>query len=212
MTLKTYFLPTVILITLIVLLINRHKLTPSYNKNFIAYLVVTFFVETTAHLLTVYYGNNIPLYNFQMIFEISFFYYTFYKAISKPSVKQIILYFSIAFLVFAIGNLIFYQTLYDFNSYTYTLGSIFLSFLCLYFLFEIVILSTNIINPFQNFLFWVSIGILFCYLGNLPYLSSLNVLFQNHDSIVTSLSIISKVVNTLLFVLMIIGVLCQKKK
>lgn len=210
MSLKTLFLPGVLLVTFIVLLFFRKRLQPKYLQLFIIYVAVCFLTELTAHLLTYFNRKNIVLYNIEMIFEISFFAYIFYRSTDSPVIKKIISYFFIFFLLFAFINLPFIQGLRKFNTYTYTIGSLFLTACCFYYLFNLIF-SKETENPFRIFLFWVSIGLLFCYLGNLPYLSTLNKLFTSNWATARSLSIISKVVNTILYLSIITGAVCQRK-
>lgn len=199
------YLPAIILITLIVVHTNRKKVNHKIRTLLFIYLATNFLIELIANILT----TNIVLYNAGMIFEVTIFLAIFYKSIPLIRIKKVIVYMIILFEAYAIINALLFQSVVTFYSYTYFLGSFFLMLTTLYYLFFIVI-KFETVNPLKDFLFWFSIGVLFCYLGNLPYLSVVNNVISIDDrSVNYSLATISKVVNTLLYLLIIIGSLCQ---
>lgn len=200
-------LPLIILMAIFFLIKARKKIERYYFLLLI-YLVVNLLVESFANVLDYNKKSNIALYNFGMIFEITVFLLIYYREMHwKIIIKSAIL----LFLIFAWINALFFQNLHSFYSNTYTVGSILLMSFSLYYLFGIVV-KNETINPLFNFMFWFSIGVLFCYLGNLPYLSILNKLLSADNKVlIRNLALISLVVNTLLYILIIIGSLCHRK-
>lgn len=201
MLFELFHLPATILLSFIVFYYHRKKMNRNIRTLFFIYLPANFIIELIANIL----DSNIVLYNAAMIFEITLFLLVYYRSMPETWVRKIIFYMIIFFLFFAIMDALLLQEYTTFFSYTYTVGCVLLMFASLYYLFIIVIKYENI-NPLKNFLFWFSIGVLFCYLGNLPYLSVLNKIISVKNN---NLSNISKVVNTLLYLLITIGSICQ---
>ena len=114
-------------------------------------------------------------------------------------------------LYFILGGRFFlYTKEYEFNTYSYLLSSIVLSGFSLATIY-IFVFEKTFKDPFHNFFFWTSIGILFCYLGNIPYLMFYNILFQKAILIAYSLTIISQIVNSILYIMIIIGILYHRR-
>lgn len=204
-------LPLIILMAFLTVLVWGAKLGSKTQRLFLLYLGVNFFVESIANILDYNGKSNLDLYNAGMIFEISFFLYIFRRNTANYLIKKAILISVFFFLLIASLDIILLQKKHSFLSNAYTVGCFLLMGASLYFLFLIVIKSKHT-NPLKNFLFWFSIGVLFCYLGNLPYLSVINRLFATDNKLLArNLAIISLVVNTLLYVLIIIGNICHKK-
>lgn len=198
-------LPVTILLALIIVFVNRQKINKNIRSLLLLYLAVNFIIELTANMME----TNIALYNAGMVIEITIFLIIYYRSIPEIKIKKGIGYIIPAFLLFALINALFIQHYRILFSNTYIVGCVVLMFISLYYLFNIVILREQV-NPLKSFLFWFSIGVLFCYLGNLPYLSILNTVINSKNEILkNNLAYISETVNTLLYLLIITGAICQ---
>jgi hypothetical protein len=201
---------SVILLSVTVLLFFRNRLEQIAFRFLLFYLAINFTFEVIAFILTEKSISNIPVYNLQMIFEVTFFLFLYKTTASITIYKKIIATAIASFVAFALVNIIFFQSIGKFNTNTYTLGSFLLIFACGNYLYY-SILKDQLKNPLLSLMFWVSLGVLFCYLGNLPFLSNVNELFVFDEGMALRLRLISICVNVLLYLLISIGILCNRK-
>lgn len=200
----------VILLSITVLLFFKTRVEQITFKSLLIYLVINFTFEVIAFILTEKSISNIPVYNLQMIFEVTFFLFLYRVTASISIYKKIITIAIASFIAFALVNIVFFQSISMFNTNTYTLGSFLLIFVCGNYLYY-SILKDQLKNPLLSLMFWVSLGVLFCYLGNLPFLSNVNELFAFDEDMALRLRLISICVNVLLYLLISIGILCNRK-
>jgi hypothetical protein len=206
MSLKEIYLPLIILITLSFFIKARQKFGFDFFFIFIIYLISNFLVELTSSISVHYIGNNMLLYNISMFTEGLTFCYVFYYINNDTSIKKAIIISGCMFFLFWIINFSFFQKNNSLDTYTYLFSSIILATFSLITIYQFIF-KNSFNNPFHNFFFWISIGILFCYLGNIPYLASVNILAVNDWKTAISLNIISQVVNSILYLMIIIGCL-----
>ena len=140
-----------------------------------------------------------------MFFEVTFFLSLFRITAFNLLYKKIVIVSLLAFVFSIILNLAFFQSLYIFNSNVYTLGSFILLFVCGYYLFYII--KNEEKNPLHFLMFWISLGVLFCYLGNLPFLTNVSQLFAIDEEMALRLRLISITVNILMYCLIATGVI-----
>jgi len=193
------------------LIFYKKKLTSYLFYYLLTYLSVNFIFECNAHYLAFNNMSNYEVYNYEMIFEVAFFHLLFRKAFTDNRFKILSSIFFFAFVSFSIINILFFQEITEFNSNTYTVGCILLLLTGVVFLFNDVV-KRDEINPLYFPMFWISLGILFCYLVNFPFLSNVNQLFILDARIADNLSIINYTVNVLLYVLIGIGIICRKQR
>jgi len=173
------------------------------------YLTFNLVVEFIAGIAFYYKLNNIVLYNIDILIEGLTFCYALYYLHRSSLIKRLLKITATAFILFWVADFFFIQKEYEFNTYSYLLSSIVLSGFSLTTIY-IFVFEKTFKDPFHNFFFWLSIGILFCDLGNVPYLMFYNILFQKAILIAYSLTIISQMVNTILYIMIIIGILYQR--
>lgn len=208
-------LPNVIILFVItlaisVLLISKSNIEEEFFEYILAYLSGNFFFESLAFYFQEKPSGNIAIYNLEMIFEVSFFLLLYRKITVRKTQKKWISAAILLFITFAILNIQFFQHIHIFNSNTYTLGSFLLIFACSFFLYEFIKTHEDK-NPLFSLMFWVSLGVLFCYLGNFPFLSNVNQLFSENEALALRLRVISISVNVLLYLLITVGILCNRK-
>lgn len=200
----------VLLSAILALAFFRRNLLPVSFKYLLVYLTGNFIFELVVLFLTIKDLNNIGVYNLEMLFEVSFFMLFFRKISAKRYFRYSINVLLPLFLFCFIINILFFQPIGVFSSNTYTLGSLFLFYVCGFFLF-ISILQDESKNPLRSINFWISLGVLFCYLGNFPFLSNVNQLFSINESMALTLRTISISVNVLLYLLIIVGIVCSRQ-
>ncbi|MGN6435116.1 MAG: hypothetical protein ACTHMM_01235 [Agriterribacter sp.] len=205
-----YLILSVILIGLLVLIFSKKKLEKVLYKYLLFYLSANFIYESIAFYLSKQSKSNYEVYNLEMITEVTFFLFLYKKiALSKYAVAALNFAISL-FVSFSIINLAFLQSIEMFNTNTYTLGSFLLVFACTNYLYT-SILKDEVRNPIFSLTFWISLGVLFCYLGNFLFLSNVNHLFSIDEGMALRVQIISISVNTLLYLLIAVGILCSKQ-
>jgi hypothetical protein len=199
----------VILLAILSVILFRRNVDKKNQQYLLAYLCGNFTFELIVLVFIDKGFSTYGVYNLEMIFEVLFFLFFFYRNGAPELIKNSIPLLISIFVLFSIYNILLIQKWTDFNTNTYTLGSFFLFYVCGYYLIYSVLRNENK-NPLRNLLFWISLGLLFCYLGNFPFLSNVNQLFTLNAVMATSLRTISLVVNLLLYLLIIVGVICNR--
>jgi hypothetical protein len=201
-------LPLLILITLLLFIKAKRKFSFKFFVIFSLYLFVNFLIELSSNIIAYHNLSNIILYNIAILIEGTVFLYLFYHLHFNKAIKKSLVISALFFILFWNFNFFFMQRNNYFDTYTYLLSCVFLSTFSLITIYQFVF-EDMFDNPFNNFFFWVSIGILFCYLGNIPYLMFFNILFKSRIATM-SLNIISQIVNTILYIMIITGILCHQ--
>src|SRR5882724_3379763 len=107
-----------------------------YLKLFPLFLFASIFVEFLALWLTRKTGSNAVLYNFSTTFEFCFYLFVLEEIISSKLMKRIVLNLVWIYPVLACGNIFFIQGLHNWSSITYSLGSLLIIALCIYYFLE----------------------------------------------------------------------------
>jgi hypothetical protein len=210
MGLKELYLPVIIFIALLVFIKARRKFGFVFFFIFSSYLIINFLVESVSVVIVYKDLSNLLIYNISMLIEGLVFCYMFYYISSNRVIKKAVIISITVFILFWTANFFFIQKSTDtLDTYTYLLSCIILATFSLITIYRFVF-HNSFDNPFYNFFFWASIGILFCYLGNIPYLAAYNILVIKDRMIAYSLNIISQVVNSILYIMIIIGALCHR--
>ncbi len=114
----------------IITLFTRFKALPSEGKILLCYLITDMLVSATSSALAFNHIRNLPLYHIATIIEtmmlLYFFYFVFHTRKSEKYLKSAILLFPVLGLI----NIIFFQHIYQFNSYMLSLQSIIIIVLC----------------------------------------------------------------------------------
>jgi hypothetical protein len=199
---------SVILMSIAVLLIFRKNISHKIFSYLIIYLCTNLCFEILAFSLLQKNKDNIFIYNLEMFFEVSFFLFLYRKMGFSLLYQKTVSYILLLLWASIIINVRFFQPLSIFNSNIYTLGSFLLLFVCGFYLLYII--KNDEKNPLHFVMFWISLGLLFCYLGNLPFLTNVNRLFAIDEQMALRLRLISITVNVLMYCLIAIGVICNR--
>ena len=132
-------------------------------------LCLTAITELTGrYLIHVLHKPNAWLYNIFMSVEFIVYAYIFYKTYVALIYKRIVRLFICAFPVLVFLNIVFFQGLRLFDSYTAGLGSFcIILFSCFY--FYDLLQQKEKLNLLKTPMFWFSIGILFFYSGDIIF-------------------------------------------
>jgi hypothetical protein len=140
------------------------------------YFIPFLFITSLTEILGIYFKfvlhrNNALIYNLYLFVEISFFLFLFRKNSESSKLRNFAKWSIVIFSPFYIINLLFFQKLNLYNSYSAILGAFLIIIAaCAFFYYCIQdINETNIASPFVNPMFWIAVGCLFYYAGTFFY-------------------------------------------
>lgn len=175
--------------------------------------IFTFIEDYGGHVLTKYQLiNNVAYYSILSTVILFLYFYFYYQQIKNAAYKRIILYAAIFLGIFSVFNIIFIQRIFEqFTSYNFCIGSVIMCVIICMYVIE-TMKSDLIIDLKKNLLFWVSIGLFFYYLMNIPVMAGFNHLVES-DSITLRIvyKVITYVVLYIQYILFIIGAIWMKK-
>src|SRR5260221_949713 len=122
MGLKEIYMPTVILITLLVFIKARRKFGFNFFLIFSFYLLINLFVELSSNIVAYYDLNNITIYNIAILIEGVTFCYLFYYVNNNLTIRRFLTPMVILFILFWAVNFFFLQKSKTLNTYTYLLS------------------------------------------------------------------------------------------
>jgi hypothetical protein len=134
----------------------------------------------------------------------------FYRQTNYRYWRRIIILFSAVITILAIVYIILPGT-QTFNVLNYTLGVIFLSAICLHYLYECMN-SQSIIDIYTNCLFYLAIGVLLYYMGTLPFYSMRNYLYYNYRNIFYPYYYLGYILNITMYGLTTFGIIWANRK
>jgi hypothetical protein len=183
---------------------------PFYMKIFLLFLAVTFAIESTMWVIAVYLHNRTTwLANIGLIIEFSFYGLFFYQVLRGVFIKNLIRVFLVTFPLFSIYNITLGQGLHVFNHHTFIFGGVMVVMLCVMYFYELM-RSPSYVDIIREPVFWIATGVIFFYIGTLPYFGLINYLFKHFPEIAKSYFVIVKVLNILLYILFTIAYLCRR--
>ena len=173
---------------------------------------VNLIVEVLAYFLIKfkYEGGSMWVYNFSMPIEF-ITYGLLYKSLFKNKIYFSIINVSMIIIpLLTLVSFLINKKLSPFHSYVLTFGCIFILFLTLSFFIELFKADYFFTNPLKQFFFWVSTGLLLCYLGSFMYLSNFNFLFKKLPPLYSLLKDLNFILNCFLYLCIIISIECLK--
>ena len=186
---------------------------PPYFKLLLVFIILYAFVDTTGAIMARYYKlSNHFLYNLVWGLQYMVISYFYYHTLTGKTMKKIILAFFGFFPLFFLINACWIQGFYTLQTYSIVLGASFMLLFAVSYIWQ-VYTSTETQSIFRDPVFWFSLAWLFYYGLNLPYLGMLNYLLENDPKF--ALRFYVRVIDfsdCLRNLLLIIGLLCKKKK
>jgi hypothetical protein len=213
MPLKIYFYFE--FLSLVVCLMTFYKLRHTYLKWFLPYLLFIVLYEYGGIVKWQFFfinKSNHWLANIVTIIEISFFSALYFNYIKSEKTKKIILWGFLIYLAGLIINFSFIQSFSKFNTITYRIGSLLIvTWVLLYFKELMADISDQPL--IRQPMFWISVGLLFFYLGFFFYLSAFDFVADNSITKYKQLyKIIRYTIIIQLYLLFSIGFLCTPKR
>lgn len=148
---------------LVSLILIKHLRKHPYFIYFVPFLAITYIVEIYA--INKDRSLKYILYNYFFAFEFFFYSFIFYQNLELPNLKKLVKLLFLIYIISFTANQLFGQGVYEYNRYTYILGSfIMVCFVCFLF-YETILPKTLHKNLLQRPIFWVATGLLFFYLG-----------------------------------------------
>jgi hypothetical protein len=164
-----------LLVSLIIYLIGKAK---PIIKAFALLMLVTAIIEIgNLYNIFPYYNNdnNHWTYNILTVFEFYFFSYFFYRILAGSFSRKLIRVFVFVYPLVLIISFLTIQKWYNFHSYTYILGELYLVILCLLYFKELYMAREfKKLSTLPEF--WIVTGLLIFTSGQLPYMILINYL------------------------------------
>lgn len=176
-------------------------------------LFVIVFSEVVGKLIAIHALTFVGSYEwFNVMIPVQFLclFLLFYTQTRYRYWRRIIILFSVVVIIMAIVYAL-KPGPQKFHVLNYTLGVIFLSAVCLHYLYECMN-SQSIIDIYTNSLFYLAIGTLLYYLGTLPLHSMWNYLFYNYINIFNPYYYLCYILNITMYGLITFGIIWANRK
>ena len=138
------------------------------------------------------------------------YYFIYYNAISGKRFKNWIKIFAFSYIALSLVNWVFVQNfLGEIQSYLFIIGAIFLIISIIFYFVELL-RSDKVLIFHKNLLFWVSVGLLLYYSGNIPFAAE----FNGYALIpgIHKLFLIVNILAILMYLIFIFGFIWSKKE
>lgn len=205
-----YLLYLGILLLGIIVGFYRWKIMDVQLQPIVIYLLVTFIVESAAYyLVNISKTSPLFLYHFYTPILISILAWYFYQVIQHPIVKKSILPVTVLFVIISI-YLIATQSLKEVNSSTVSIESVLLLLLSCFTIYE-SFEKMDSVRLTDEHAFWVSLGFAIFNTGTFIYFSLQAYLFREIPELGKLLFVLVKLLNFVLYPLLIIALICPIK-
>ncbi len=196
--------------------LHWHKIKDSYWKWFPIYLGLIVLMEFTGKFILQVLEDpqlNIRYYKYLVIpFQFLFFFWLFRQYFNtKQASRNINIVCAIYIVCWVVDMVYVSKEKWWFSSFSYTIGNIILLGLILSCLYKII-KSDDILQFRASMMFWVCLGLLFFYLGSLPFFGLWNYLNNNHPAIFDNYWYIQMALNYLMYFTFSLGFIWHKPK
>ena len=148
---------------------------------FAAYLIFMFSFEVLVQFLPRIENSNLLVYHLLIFFEFNCLLLFFKNILELKVSKNIVLRLIVIFnAVYFISNLYYYiigATFLKYNSIAALSGGILVT-VCIFLFYKEFLGSNKILNYKKSLSFWIAFGLLFYYLGSIPFTSIINSIGQ----------------------------------
>ena len=186
------------------------KNVQTYLRLFPLFLLLTISIEILSAWMS---GRGTPatiVYNFFSCFEFLFYMYILREIIQSSRIKKLVFHIAWIYALLGVANVLFIQKLGSYNSFTYALGCLLISLICIYYFFELF-QSTKSVNLTRLPAFWICAGLLFFYTCSFPIFGLLNYLRHSSPIIQKNIQVILTLLNVFLYSSFTIAFLCRIK-
>lgn len=181
-----------------------------YLKLFPVYLLITNAVSAIGVYMGDHNMNNTLLYNIFSIVEVVFYFYIFYAIIRNKKLKKIIIYVICFYAILSVFDMYSSQKANVFHSLSYSVGSLFLVCLCVFYFYELF-QSPQTNSLFREPAFWICTSILFSTCCTFPLFGFAMFFHTPPKFVINNIQIILLIVNVFSYSLYTIAFLCRIK-
>lgn len=202
----------IILAVVLIYALSNYKHVKQYRVvPVIVVILVNFISETASFTLNRLHFSrgSMWVYNFSLPIEIICYGLLFGKVFRRSKLYYLT---GICYL-FPFSTLYYffiYRSIFFFISEIAIFASIYLSTITLGFFVKLYTADFYEVNPLKLFFFWLSMGVLTCYLGSYLYLSNINHLLDEAE-LKGMLQSINFVLNCFLYMCIVISITCLKR-
>jgi len=183
---------------------------------FVLFMLVTIVTETVGFSIawsgrSGHNRNNHWLFNLYLLIENVFCIWIFLWAEPMKKARRLLWGLLLFYVCFGVGNLLFFQGVWTYNSYTDVLGDVELAIVCCYF-FYACLREEELRDLFRYEYFWLANGLLFSALGSVVLYIFIDALyaFARHSHI-DVYRYINSGLNFILYGSMIIAFICRNR-
>jgi len=207
-------IPLNILVEIIAFIVSVFCYTAIKNKPmiwFIPFLLFIVIIEHTGmYIQEELHKVNSWLYNISIPVEFFFYSYLFKSYFRDKRFKKIAMACQWFIPVFAIGNAVFSQGFYNFNTHTLVAGNVVMIMLCCLYFVDLFKKEEETVLR-KDPMFWISTGLLFFNLGELPYTIFMDYLIAHrHDQRAMLFISLNSNLIYILYAAISIGLLCTR--
>ena len=157
-------------------------------------------------------GRSYTYWIYNLLDTISFltYYYIFYHSIITKRYKLLIKIFAISYIILSIINWAFIQNFFiELQSFLFIIGAVFLIISIIFYFIEFL-KSEKVLLFHKSLLFWMSVGLLLYYAGNIPFAAK----FNGYALIpgIHQLFLIVSLLSITMYICFIIGFIWSKKE
>jgi hypothetical protein len=142
------------------------------------YLIFSGLSDVAERIVGSYHINNLPLLHVYTVLEFLFIIYFLQVALKNRAISKLIWALMIVFPVFCVLDLVFLQSIYQFNSYPRPVAALIIIGFCIYYFFS----RGGADNPkpwINEPLNWIMTGLLVYFGSSLLHFAFLNVLYEH---------------------------------
>lgn len=181
-----------------------------YLRLFPFYMIFTAVLGAVITYLSFYGKENTTLFNFFTITTFCFYFFIISQIIHNKKVKRIIIYALLVYPIIAASNILLVHKTNIVLTLSHSLGCLLLVSFSIYYFLELFQLN-NSINLLVQPSFWICSGLLFYYSCSFPLFGLLYLLKNPPKIIINNLTIISNLLDVLLYSSFTIAFLCRIK-
>ncbi len=170
-----------VILPLLLAIWKYHRLNPIQKK--LSYLLILFSItELIANILWYQKLNNLPVYHFYTIIEFLCIISIYKDALHKIYPTRLFIVLAVSFSLFCVVNMLFFQSLFMFNSNATTvLGILVISLSLSYFYALLKEVKYTLLE--RNPMFWLNAGFLIYFSSNLLLFFINNSMFTKADEV-----------------------------
>lgn len=173
-------------------------------------LILTGIVEYFGAMMSNKHLNNVWLYNIFFPVEFTIFSISILNKISFRLYKRVIFLALGIYILFELINIIFIQTIYEFHTISFIIGSLLMVISSGLFLHNLIKEMNENKTFFREPYFWICTGLLFFYSGNFLFMSSMDFIGSKYPMLTHKLFLITELLGIVEYTMIIIAFLCRR--